>query len=566
MLRVRGLGTVPYNEAFDLQHALAAGAGDDYLLILQHPHVFTIGAHADESHVLVDPASVGAALERTDRGGDVTYHGPGQLVAYPVLTVPDDPATGPAHVHRLEQVVIDTLGDLGLRGASSEGGYPGVWVGAGGPDPRKIAAIGVRTVRTGPGLRRTLHGVALNIDCDLSMFDHIVPCGITDRGVTSLRTEGIDASMNDVVEAFVKRAVIAFADGVADCHDVVTGPVGAAVGPASPAERPLTRRLRQAGVVPEAGLDIATRKPTWLRVPVRLGKEYRALASTVNDLGLVTVCEEAGCPNIYECWADGTATFMINGDRCTRACGFCQVDTRHPLPLSTDEPERVARAVARMRLDHAVVTCVARDDLPDGGAGAMAATIRAIREITPGTAVEVLISDCKGDAASLDSIFDARPDVLNHNIETVARLQRAVRPSAGYARSLTVLARAAGAGLVTKSGFMVGLGERMDEVVATMADLHAVGVSIVTVGQYLRPSRNHLPVSRYWTPDEFARVKLAGEELGLPHVESSPLTRSSYHAKEAAAGAATLTSGQGRNALTSQTAPVLTSFTAQAAT
>jgi lipoic acid synthetase len=299
---------------------------------------------------------------------------------------------------------------------------------------------------------------------------------------------------------------------------------------------------------------------------VRLGKEYRALASTVNDLGLVTVCEEAGCPNIYECWAAGTATFMINGDRCTRACGFCQVDTRHPLPLSTDEPERVARAVARMRLDHAVVTCVARDDLPDGGAGAMAATIRAIREITPGTAVEVLISDCKGDAASLDSIFDARPDVLNHNIETVARLQRAVRPSAGYARSLTVLARAAGAGLVTKSGFMVGLGERMDEVVATMADLHAVGVSIVTVGQYLRPSRNHLPVSRYWTPEEFAHVKLAGEELGLPHVESSPLTRSSYHAKEAAAGAATLTSGQGRNALTSQTAPVLTSFTAQAAT
>ena len=156
MLRVRGLGTVPYHEAFDLQHALATGEGDDYLLILQHPHVFTIGAHADESHVLVDPASVGAALERTDRGGDVTYHGPGQLVAYPVLTVPDDPATGPAHVHRLEQVVIDTLGDLGLRGASREDGYPGVWVGAGGPDPRKIAAIGVRTVRRGPGLRRTV--------------------------------------------------------------------------------------------------------------------------------------------------------------------------------------------------------------------------------------------------------------------------------------------------------------------------------------------------------------------------------------------------------------------------
>jgi lipoic acid synthetase len=246
------------------------------------------------------------------------------------------------------------------------------------------------------------------------------------------------------------------------------------------------------------------------------------------------VCEEAGCPNIYECWADGTATFMINGERCTRACGFCQVDTRHPRPLSPDEPERVAEAVERMRLGHAVITCVARDDLPDGGAGAMARTIEAIRARTPETTIEVLISDCRGDAASLDIIFDARPDVLNHNIETVARLQRAVRPSAGYARSLGVLARAGAAGLVTKSGLMVGLGEREDEVVATMADLRAVGVSIVTVGQYLRPSRDHLPLSRYWRPEEFERLHQVGTELGLAHVEASPLTRSSYHAREAA--------------------------------
>jgi lipoic acid synthetase len=268
---------------------------------------------------------------------------------------------------------------------------------------------------------------------------------------------------------------------------------------------------------------------------VRIGKGYRQLGSTIHDLGLVTVCEEAGCPNIYECWADGTATFMINGDRCTRACGFCQVDTRRPLPLSADEPDRVARAVARMRLGHAVVTCVARDDLADGGAGAMAATIAAIRERSPGTTVEVLISDCRGDATALDAIFDARPDVLNHNVETVARLQRAVRPSAGYARSLAVLARAGQAGLVTKSGLMVGLGEHEDEVLSTMADLHGVGVSIVTVGQYLRPSRDHLPVSRYWTPEEFERLRVAGARLGVAHVEASPLTRSSYHAREAAA-------------------------------
>ncbi len=538
MLRIRSLGSVPYHEAFALQHALATEARDDYLLMLQHPHTYTLGAHADEHHVLVEPSLVGAVLEHTDRGGDVTYHGPGQLVAYPIVTVPDDPGSGPAHVHRLERLVIDTLRDLGLPEASSVEDYPGVWVGAAGPHQRKIAAIGVRTIRVGPGRRRTLHGVALNVSTDLSMFGHIVPCGITDRGVTSLWAEGVAVPMEAVVDAFVARAAAAFGEVGVERHDVVTGPAATVAGPEPVAvERPLLRRLRQAGVSPEEGLDIAQRKPPWVRVPVHIGKGYRRLGATIHDLGLVTVCEEAGCPNIYECWADGTATFMINGERCTRACGFCQVDTRRPLPLSPDEPERVAEAVERMGLGHAVVTCVARDDLPDGGAGALARTIGAIRSRTPGTTVEVLISDCRGDAESLDAIFEARPDVLNHNIETVARLQRAVRPSAGYARSLAVLARAGQVGLVTKSGLMVGLGEREDEVVATMADLRGVGVSIVTIGQYLRPSRDHLPVSRYWTPEEFDRLRHAGTELGVAHVEASPLTRSSYHAREAASAA-----------------------------
>jgi lipoic acid synthetase len=536
VLRIRSLGTVPYNEASTLQHALGSEAEDDYLLLLEHPHTYTLGAHADERHVLVDPALVHATLEHADRGGDVTYHGPGQLVAYPIVTVPDDPTSGPRHVHRLERVVIDTLADLGVPGASSVDEYPGVWIDADGPNPRKIAAIGVRTMRVGPGRRRTLHGMALNVTSDLAMFGHIVPCGIADRGVTSLRAEGVDVTMDAVIDAFVARAAAVFGDGDVDRQDVVTGIAAPSAAPGA-GERPLLRRLRQAGVVPEEGLAIGVRKPSWVRVPVRIGKGYRELGTTVHDLGLVTVCEEAGCPNIYECWADGTATFMINGERCTRACGFCQVDTRRPLPLSPDEPGRVARAVERMRLSHAVVTCVARDDLADGGAGAMAQTIRAIRDRTPATTVEVLISDCKGDAPSLDTIFEARPDVLNHNIETVARLQRAVRPSAGYARSLGVLARARQTGLLTKSGLMVGLGEREEEVVATMADLRSVGVSIVTVGQYLRPSRDHLPVSRYWTPEEFDRLRRVGAELGVTHVEASPLARSSYHAREAATAA-----------------------------
>jgi lipoic acid synthetase len=537
MLRIRSLGTVPYDEALALQRALAKGTDDDYLLVLQHPHVYTLGLHADRSHVLTDPASVGATLVQTDRGGDVTYHGPGQLVAYPILSVPRHPSAGPDHVHRLERLLVQTLDDLGLPGTSTVDEYPGVWVDADGPSPRKIAAIGVRTVRGSDGLRRTLHGLALNVSCDLAMFGHIVPCGIADRAVTSLEAEGIDSSMAEVTEVFLARAIEMFAGGPAevDRRDVVTGTTGQSALVSDSPERPLIRRLRQAGEEPENALRIEQRKPEWLRVPVRIGKEYLSLGKTVHDLGLATVCEEAGCPNIYECWSDGTATFMINGERCTRACGFCQVDTRHPMALSPDEPDRVAQAVQRMGLGHAVVTCVARDDLSDGGAGAMGLTIAAIRERSPETTVEVLISDCRGDAASLELIFAARPDVLNHNIETVARLQRAVRPSAGYARSLAVLARAAASGLVTKSGLMVGLGEREDEVISTMADLRSVGVSIITIGQYLRPSRDHLPVARYWKPEEFERLREIGAELGVPHVEASPLTRSSYHARAAVA-------------------------------
>jgi lipoic acid synthetase len=533
VLRIRSLGLVPYHEAYALQHALAQGGGDDYLLVLQHPHVYTLGPNADRAHVLVDPASVGATLEQTDRGGDVTYHGPGQLVAYPIVSVPAHLSAGRAHVHRLEELIIATLADVGLPGATTVAEYPGVWIDAGGPSPRKIAAIGVRTVRGTQGDRRTLHGVALNVSCDLTMFGHIVPCGIADRGVTSLAAEGIDVPLAAVADAFIRRASDMFGQSGVDRHDVVTGPTTPRLLSSGAPERPLLRRLRQAGVEPETAVRIEQRKPEWLRVPVRMGKEYRALGQTVHDLGLATVCEEAGCPNIYECWSEGTATFMINGERCTRACGFCQVDTRLPMPLAPDEPDRVAQAVARMGLGHAVVTCVARDDLADGGAGAMGQTIAAIRARTPGTTVEVLISDCRGDPDSLELIFAARPDVLNHNIETVARLQRAVRPSAGYARSLGVLARAGSSGLVTKSGLMVGLGENEDEVIATMADLRAVGVSIITIGQYLRPSRDHLPVARYWKPEEFERLRQIGVELGVPHVEASPLTRSSYHARAA---------------------------------
>ncbi len=532
MLRVRRLGTVGYEEAHALQRALAERARDDYLLVLQHPHVFTLGVRADPAHVLGDPAALGAGLVRTDRGGDVTYHGPGQLVVYPIVTVPDRLSSGPEHVRRLEQVVIDALASLGVGGAGRLAGYPGIWLDAHGERPAKVAAIGVRATRVKDGRRRTLHGVALNVDCDMSMFAQIVPCGIADRPVTSLSASGHEVSLGAVANAIVERAVAEWGDGREESAVMERRPLGSRVELGS--ERAPLRRLRQAGVDPAAGMPVSVRKPPWLRVRARMGEDYRSVARTMSSLSLVTVCEEAGCPNIYECWADGTATFMVNGSRCTRACGFCKVDTRHPLALDPDEPERVGEAVARMGLAHAVVTCVARDDLEDGGAGAIAATVEAIRRHRPGTTVETLISDCKGDRGALEVVFGVRPDVLNHNIETVARLQRAVRPQAGYARSLTVLARAADAGLAVKSGLMVGLGETEAEVVSTLTDLVSVGVRIATIGQYLRPSTAHLPVARWWEPAEFERLRAIGLGLGFDHVEASPLTRSSYHAREAA--------------------------------
>jgi lipoic acid synthetase len=281
-----------------------------------------------------------------------------------------------------------------------------------------------------------------------------------------------------------------------------------------------------------------------MRVKARLGGDYRALKTMIRSLDLHTVCEEAGCPNIYECWADRTATFMILGDRCTRACGFCLVDTRKPLPIDPDEPARVAEAVARMGLAHAVITSVARDDVADGGAAGFAATIAAVRQRNPGTTVEVLIPDCRGDATALQTIFAARPDVLNHNLETVARLQRAARPSAGYARSLAVLARAKAAGLTTKSGLILGMGEEAAEVRGAIADLRSAGVDILTIGQYLRPSELHLPIARWWHPDEFAALGAYARGLGFAHVEAGPLVRSSYHAKRAVEAADPVAAGE----------------------
>jgi lipoic acid synthetase len=277
-------------------------------------------------------------------------------------------------------------------------------------------------------------------------------------------------------------------------------------------------------------------KPEWLKVRAPGSDNYLRLRRIMRDLKLNTVCEDAHCPNIGECWHHGTATFMILGDICTRACSYCAVAHGKPTELDRDEPRRVAEAVQAMSLKYAVVTSVDRDDQADGGAGIFAETIREIHRLMPDTRVEVLIPDFKGDAAPLHTVLDARPDVLNHNTETVPRLYRMARSGGKYSRTLELLdrARTYAPDIPTKTGVMVGLGEEHDELVQVFRDLRGVGVSILTIGQYLRPSPAHTPMTRYYHPDEFRALKVAALALGFVHVEAGPLVRSSYHAHEQA--------------------------------
>lgn len=276
-------------------------------------------------------------------------------------------------------------------------------------------------------------------------------------------------------------------------------------------------------------------RPKWLRAPAPAGANYQDLKSLIDRLRLHTVCESAACPNVGECWNQRTATFMMLGNVCTRRCGFCAVQKGAPLPVDYDEPNRVAEAVAAMGLKFAVITSVNRDDRHDGGAELFALVIRAIRERIPGCGVEVLIPDFQGNREAVETVMEAAPDVLNHNTETVPRLYRQVRLGARYERSLDVLAHAkrCSPATPTKSGLMLGLGERPDEVLAVMRDLRSSNVDILTLGQYLRPSPKHLPIVRYIPPAEFDEFRQAGNEMGFSHVESGPLVRSSYHASNA---------------------------------
>jgi lipoic acid synthetase len=279
-------------------------------------------------------------------------------------------------------------------------------------------------------------------------------------------------------------------------------------------------------------------KPGWLKIRLNTGGDFQEVQHLIDNLSLHTVCQEAKCPNIYECWSNRTATFMIAGDVCTRRCGFCAVSKGEPKPLDPAEPRHVAEAVQQLNLQHAVITSVNRDEMADGGAAHFAATIRAVRALNPSCRIEVLIPDFQGNEAALSAVLDAQPDVLNHNTETVAQLYRRVRPQGRYEWTLELLTRAAhrrnteGRGMLTKSGVMLGLGESDEQIIQTMRDLRAVDCDILTLGQYLQPAPHRLPVEKFYTPDEFAAFKRLGLEMGFRYVESGPLVRSSYHAHQ----------------------------------
>lgn len=532
MLRVRWLGRLPYAEAWDLQRALQQGrregrSGDDYLLLLEHPPVYTIGRNGDGSHLLVSQqrlAELGAELFEVDRGGDITFHGPGQLVGYPIIALGENPDVV-GYLRRLEEVLITTLADFGVE-AWAEPGLSGVWTAQG-----KLAAIGVKNTN---GV--TMHGFALNVATDLSFFANIHPCGL-DRPVTSVQ---VLAQRRVTLEEMVDALIPRFASGFG--YQAVEEQ-RAAFSRGSGNHFDVDRRLAAGAFSPQRAIPVAVNgllpgeppRPEWMRVKQSMGEGYRELKSLLGGLKLNTVCEEAGCPNIYECWSDRTATLMLLGDTCTRACGFCNVKTGRPGIVDEGEPVRAAQAVAVMGLKHAVLTSVNRDDLEDGGASIFARTVEEIRRRLPDCDIEVLIPDFKGDRQALSTVLGSHPRVLNHNTETVLRLQRDIRTAANYGRSLALLARARAIqpDAVIKSGLIVGMGEREDEVMGALYDLRAVGVDVVTIGQYLRPTAGHRPIHRYAQPDEFARYREAGVELGFTHVEAGPLVRSSYHARQA---------------------------------
>ena len=539
-LNIRWIGKLPYSEAYDLQLGIHRSvsqnnSNDDYLLLLEHDGVITSGRSAKKNNLLVSEeelSSRGIDFFETDRGGDITYHGEGQLIGYPIVRLSDPKKILP-FVRSLENVIIDTLNEFSIDSFTKEDDT-GVWTSAG-----KIASIGIKVSKW-----TTYHGFSLNIFDNLEGFNLINPCGNESEKMSSIHQFNNQVSFEDVSSVISKNFEKIFNYEKIDKQFSQFTPKQLKTtkefnidemvkrGVFKPNKNIIPITIR--GVLPNE-----PRRPEWMKVKANLGNDYISLKNLLSEKKLNTVCEEASCPNIYECWSMGTATFMIMGDVCTRACGFCDVKTGKPGQLDLDEPTRVAESVKAMQLSHAVITSVNRDDLDDGGSLFFADTIRAVKELNEKCNVEVLVPDFKGLRSAIDSILFAAPEVFNHNLETVPRLQREIRTAASYGRSLSLLEYVKQQGFMgkTKTGLIVGMGETKDEVISVLKDLSKIDIDIVTIGQYLRPTAKHRPIDRYAPIEEFEDYKLLGESFGIPHVESGPLVRSSYHAKDSFASA-----------------------------
>ncbi len=496
-LQVMDWGLLDYGQAFARQQQMVdqriEGSVPDGLILVEHPSVVTIGRSGSLGDLRVakevlDQKKV--SLHHVDRGGKATFHGPGQLVGYPIVKVDDK------GVHAFVKALLASVADL-LKAYQLVPEYkkdqPGLWVNGG-----KIASIGL-SVRN----QVTYHGVALNVNIDPGWFDLIDPCGQKKGKMTSMKDE-----LNELLDmsAVKKRLVARFSSRL-----------GYAPGEKATGEK---------------ATDKAENRPEWLTKSTNDLGAVVTMEKHLEQLHLATVCQSAQCPNLGECFSQGNATFMILGTSCTRRCRFCAVDKGLPQLLDRQEPHRVAMAVKELGLTHAVVTSVTRDDLSDGGARQFAQTIRRIRQHCPGVSVEVLVPDFKGHIPSMDEICNVRPDVFNHNIETVPRLYNEIRPTAIYQRSLGVLSYAASRGLLVKSGLMLGLGETDIEIKKVLTDLKHAGCMLLTLGQYLAPSKDHVPVARYVSPKEFEMWDEIAREMGFKSVASGPLVRSSYHAGE----------------------------------
>ena len=534
-LNIRWLGKLPYGEAYILQKGLHSATSQesspfDYLLLLEHNNVVTIGRSGDINNLLVSKNILNEnniEFFETDRGGDITFHGDGQLIGYPIIRL-DDPKKVVPFVRKIENVIIDSLAELSIE-AFSKTDDTGVWTKEG-----KIASIGIKVSKW-----TTLHGFSLNISENTKGFDFINPCGSSNEHVVSIQQYDETVSFKEVTEIISRKFVEIFKYEKVDKQFSQFTPrqlkkkkefhidqlVNNGVFNASKNSVPITLN---------SSVKSEPERPEWMKVKANLGKDYLSLKSLIKEKRLNTVCEEASCPNIYECWSMGTATFMIMGDTCTRACGFCDVNTGKPCDLDMDEPYRVAESVKIMGLTHAVITSVNRDDLDDGGSAFFAKTIDEVRLKNNQTSIEVLIPDFKGSKEAIDNIINANPEVLNHNLETVPRLQREIRTAASYGRSLALLQYAKESHFLgkTKTGLIVGMGEEFEEVISVLKDLSRINIDIVTIGQYLRPTQRHRLIDRYVSEEEFEQYKTIGQELGIPHIESGPLVRSSYHAKD----------------------------------